>query len=184
MQAALQFPSQHHNGTARQHTDQAEHRHRDQRPGLTEQHHQPSRQQHNGYADDSPRAHKARRVRSPERVSTADHHGSNRHLNGSDRHHNDSRQRDMDYRQHQSDRHEGQTRARHAGDAHPDPMVERHSREQNAGRQSEKDGTQYGLSWGDSAPAHLRADDRQGSCHVCMQQLDCHTAAECLHTRM
>lgn len=196
MQAALHFPGQASNGTGRQPIDSTGHQDRkddsrrsqqqhnastsaprdtDHRSRQSDQRHEPSRRDHDSYADDSGRASKSRRVHSPQRLSASAHHRSNGQTNGADRHHRDTEGNEADYRQHRHDRHRDETHAHNSEDAHRKAAdgAHRGSRAEGDARHSNRDGTQYGLSWGESAPEHMQAQDRQAFEISCLWLTSC-----------
>ena len=121
---------------------------------------------HVEYKDDSSHAHKQRRLHSPERRSDREH----------DRH----RSSDRAHRDDHSDRHNTREHYRHRDDdARPDAVRvashhhsngaangHQHDGERRDGKGHDgkvhdgKGGTQYGLSWGATAPEELQGRDR------------------------
>ncbi len=112
---------------------------------------------HNGHMHDSSHVHKQRRLHSPERPSQPDHdrHRSNGRAHRdsySDRHHSS----EHDRRQHGDTLTES---ARESSRHHIDGEANGHQPSNGKGR-NRQGGTQYGLSWGETAPEELQARDR------------------------
>lgn len=109
-----------------------------------------------GHGEDSSRAHKQRRLNSPERAKKTDRHrSSDRHQHeGADLRHN----RDRDSRQHNG----------HAAAQEPHRQDSRHAAsghdKHNGAQTDSRNGHKYGLSWGETAPEELQARDRCASC--------------------
>ena len=104
---------------------------------------------HNGYRDDTSHANKLRRLHSPGRDQ--DRHRSNGHSDDARRHSNN----DHDRRQHDTHANLDSSRPHANGEANG------HERDDNG--KGRKGGTQYGLSWGETAPQELQAHDRWAS---------------------
>lgn len=114
------------------------------------------------HREDSSRAHKHRRLHSPEHAREADHH----------RHRASDRQRDQSHRGYSRD----QDSRHHKGSAAADDSHRHHDRDavnghdsrhaanghdkRNTTQADSRGGNKYGLSWGETAPEELQARDR------------------------
>ena len=104
-----------------------------------------------GYREDSSHVHKQRRLHSPERAEERDRH---RHRDGDGQQAHAERGRDRD------DRHRdghADTKERHR-DSVRDAANGRERRD--TAQTDSRNGTKYGLSWGETAPSELQARDR------------------------
>ncbi|KAL3154798.1 hypothetical protein ABBQ38_011342 [Trebouxia sp. C0009 RCD-2024] len=120
---------------------------------------------HQGHREDSNRAHKQRRLHSPERAKRTDH---DRHRSSDDRHEGADRGHIRAYaRDHDSRQHNGHTTAqeprRHAANGH---------KKRDSAQTDSRNGHKYGLSWGETAPEELQARDRQDAAAATRKRLD------------
>lgn len=133
------------------------------RPGQLYLRHSRAREDdsHGGHREDSNRAHKLRRLHSPERAKETDHHrrrsSDDRH-EGADRGHaaahaidHDSRQQNGHATAQESRRHD----SRHVANGHE---------KRDSAQTDSRNGHKYGLSWGETAPEELQVRDR---CVIC-----------------
>ena len=112
---------------------------------------------HNGHMHDSSHVEKQRRLHSPERPSQPDH---DRHR-GNGRAHRDSYSDRHHPREHDRRQHDGTLTesARVSSRHHIDGEANGHQLSNGNGH-DRQGGTQYGLSWGETAPEELQARDR------------------------
>ena len=151
---AIAASARHHPAPGYRDSDHRHTRDRDARHG-SDRHARGST--HNGHMHDSSHVHKQRRLHSPERLAKPDH----------DRHGDDGRAHRDSY----SDRHHTSEHDRQQHDGTLTESARVSSRHRNDGEANghqpingkdhdRQGGTQYGLSWGETAPEELQARDR------------------------
>ncbi|DBB05825.1 hypothetical protein WJX82_010516 [Trebouxia sp. C0006] len=124
---------------------------------------------HNGHVHDSSHVHKQRRLHSPERPSQPEH---DRHRS-SGRAHRDSYSDRHQSSEHDRRQHDGTLTesARVSSRHHIDGETNGHQPSNGKGHFTQG-GTQYGLSWGETAPNEVQARDRRDAAEATRKRLD------------